>query len=606
MSPEQARGEALDRRTDLFSFGSVLYELATGRMAFSGNTSALVFDAILHKAPTSPVRLNPDLPAQLEQIINKALEKDPALRYQNAADMLADLKRLRRDTTSGHVQPVAPPAAASKKRTSWIIGAVAGILLVAAAFYFWSRGRASSDEISSIAVMPFVNSSNDPNTEYLSDGITENLINNLSQLPKLAVKARSSVFRYKGKEVDPAAVAKDLKVQAVVMGRVAQRGDQLIVSSELIDARTNRNLWGDRYDRKMSDLVTVQQDLTSAISSKLREKLSREVPNAAMKGGTTNPEAYQLYLKGHYQWERRTPGSLEQSKNYFQQAISKDPNFAMAYVGIANYYNVVTEYSPIPASVAAPLGLEAARKALAIDDTLAEAHLAVAGAEWTGLNFPETEREFGRTLELNPNLANAHHWFGLFLCWTGRANEGIPHLQRALELDPLNLQFNANLGQGFDMARQFDTAIDHLKKTIQMDPNFAQAHAQLSNVYKDTKQYDLYFEEEEKAQRLYDDKDEIAILSEVIPIYKKSGYKAALARRIQLHIELSKRRYVDPGTIGYDYAELGDKDQTFFWLDKALAEKAGSLNVLKSIQWMDAWHSDPRYIHLLKQLNLPQ
>jgi Tfp pilus assembly protein PilF len=332
--------------------------------------------------------------------------------------------------------------------------------------------------------------------------------------------------------------------------------------------------------------------------------LSGEVAKAAIKGGTTDPVAYQLYLKGRYQWERRTPDSLEQSKNYFQQAIGKDPNFAMAYVGLADYFNVVTDYSPIPASVASPLGREAAKKALSIDDTLPEAHLAVAAAEWTGLNFSEAEREFRRTLELNPNFANAHHWFGLFLCWTGRSNEGVPHLQRAVELDPLNLQFNSNLGQGFGTARQFDAAIDQLKKTIQMDPNFAQAHAQLSNLYRNMKQYDLHFEEEEKAQRLYNDKDEMAILSEIIPIYKKTGFKAAQARRTQLHIELSKRRYVDPASIGYDYAELGDKEQAFFWLDKAFAESAGGLQVLKAVPSMDQWHSEPKYLHLLKQLNL--
>ena len=367
-----------------------------------------------------------------------------------------------------------------------------------------------------------------------------------------------------------------------------------MVSSELIDARTNRNLWGEQYDRKMSDLVAVQQDLASAIASKLREKLSGEVAKVAIKGGTTDPEAYQLYLKGRFQWERRTPESLEQSKKYFQQAIGKDPNFAMAYVGLADYYNVVTDYSPIPASVAAPLGREAAKKALAIDDSLAEAHLAVAAAEWTALSFQEAEREFRRTLELDPNFANAHHWFGLFLCWTGRSNEGVPHLQRAVELEPLNLQFNTNLGQGLGIARQYDAAVDQLKKTIQMDPNFAQAHAQLSNVYRNMKQYDLHFEEEEQAQRLYNDKDEMAIVSEVIPIYKKSGFMPAQKRRAQLHAELSKRRYLDPASVAYDYADTQDKEKTFFWLDKALAEKAGALQVIKVVPGLDNWRSDPR------------
>ncbi|MGB9203127.1 MAG: serine/threonine-protein kinase, partial [Terriglobales bacterium] len=266
MSPEQARGEALDRRSDLFSFGTVLYEMATGRMAFSGNTSALVFDAILHKAPASPARINPDLPAELEHIINKALEKDPALRYQSAAEMLADLRRLRRDSSSAQVKAAtdAQPAQRTRKMLFAGVGAAALLAILAAAFFIF-RGQSESKEISSIAVLPFVNTGNDPNTEYLSDGITESLINSLSQLPNLAVMARSSVFRYKGRDIDPQTVAKDLKVQAVVTGRVVQRGDQIVVSSELIDARTSRNLWGDQYDRKMSDLLSVQQDITGAI-----------------------------------------------------------------------------------------------------------------------------------------------------------------------------------------------------------------------------------------------------------------------------------------------------------------------------------------------------
>src|SRR6202790_4492463 len=606
MSPEQARGEALDRRSDLFSFGTVLYEMSTGRMAFGGNTSALVFDAILHKAPSSPVRINPDLPAALEQIINKALEKDPGLRYQSAAEMLADLKRLRRDSSSAHVQAVADtqPPKHSRKMLFAGMGGAALLLVVLAAVFFVFRGQSTGKEISSIAVMPFVNTGNDPNTEYLSDGITESLINSLSQLPNLAVMARSSVFRYKGRDIDPQAVAKDLKVQAVVTERVVQRGDQIIVSSELTDARTNRNLWGDRYDRKMADLLSVQQDITGAISSHLRERLSREPKRTAAHGGTCDPEAYQLYLKGLYHWERRTPESLEKSKDYFNQAIQRDPNYALAYVGLADYYNVVSDYSPVPETESGPKARVAAEKALAIDDSLAEAHASLAGAHWSMLEFAPAEREFQRALELNPNYANAHHWYGLFLSWDARHSEAISHLRRAVELDPLNLQYNANLGQALGDARQYDAGVEQLKKTLEMDPNYAQAHGQLARIYLNMGKYDLWLEEWKKSATLYGQTDELAIAEEVARVYSKSGFKPAKLREIEMRKLLAKRRYVDPADMAYACADLRDKEQTFVWLDKAAGEKTAGLEGVKMVPPLDPRRSDPRHPDILKRVGL--
>ncbi len=606
MSPEQARGEELDARTDLFSFGAVLYEMATGRMAFAGNTSAVIFDSILRGAPTSTARFNPDLPAELQRIISKALEKDRALRYQSAAEMLADLKRLRRDSSSARVEIAAEQSQSKKSKTLiWAIGGVVALALLAVAAYFF-RGRSSQDQISSVAVMPFVNATNNPDSDYLSDGITESLINNLSQLPNLVVMARSSVFRYKGRDVDPQTVAKELKVEALVTGRITQHDDQIVISSELIDARTSRNLWGDQYDRKLSDALAVQQEITSAISTKLRERLSGETKAQVAKGGTSDPEAYQAYLKGLYYWERRTPETLEKAKDYFNQAIQKDPGYAMAYVGLANYYVAAPDYAPIPESEAAPKAKAAAQKALQIDPSSADAHAALAGSFWSLFDFPAAETEFKRALELNPNLAGAHHWYGLFLSWEARHPEAISHLHRAVELDPLNLQYQGNLGQVLHNAGQSDAGVEQLKKALEMDPNFTYGHVELSQIYRDTGKYDLAMEEWKKYAALNNDPEEVAIAVDSARVYVKSGAKAAIAREIEMRKDLAKHRYLDPTQIAYLYASIGDKEQTFAWLDKARAEKAGGLEPVKIVRALEQWHSDPRYIDLLKQLGLPQ
>jgi len=609
MSPEQARGEELDRRSDLFSFGAVLYEMATGRMAFGANTSALIFDAILHKAPTSTVRVNPDLPPELERIINKTLEKDPALRYQSAADLMSDLKRLRRDSTSGKVEAALPDSTrplTSGGRWRWAVGLGALLLIVAAGAWFALGSKSNGQEISSIAVLPFINTGNDPNTEYLCDGITESLINNLSQLPNLAVMSRSSVFRYKGKDVDPQTVAHDLKVEGVITGRIVQRGDQLIISTELIDARTNRSLWGDQYDRKLSDLLAVQQDITVAISAKLRERLSGESKTPVAKGSTSDPEAYQLYLKGRYYWEKRTPESLEKAKDYFKQAIQRDPSYALAYVGLADYYSVVGDYSPIPSTETIPGERSAAQKALAIDDSLAEAHLALASAHWDLWEWAAAEREFKRTLELNPNLANAHHWYGLFLSWHRRPEEAIVQLKRAIELDPLNLRYNTNLGQAYFNAGQNDSALAQLKKTVEIDPNFADFYDMRSEVYRTMGKYDLWLEDWKKNVTLNADQDGLAIADEVARVYAKSGYRAAITRHVELLKQLSKRRYVDPTAIAREYAAAGDKDQAFQWLEKAYAEKARGLESLEVARPWEPYRSDPRYLELLNKMGLSQ
>jgi TolB-like protein/Tfp pilus assembly protein PilF len=480
------------------------------------------------------------------------------------------------------------------------------MLALVGAAAFLSYSRSSRGEISSVAVMPFVNASNDPNTEYLSDGLTESLINSLSQIPNLAVMSRSSVFHYKGRDVDPQVAARDLKVEGVITGRIVQRGDQLIISAELIDARTNHNLWGDQYDRKLSDILAVQEDITRAISSKLRERLSGETKKQVAKGGTSDPEAYQLYLKGRYYWEKRTPEALEKSKDYFNQAIEKDPNYALAYVGLADYYYVLSDYAPVSAAEDAPKERAAAQKALAIDDTLAEAHAVLAGADQDLWEWDAAEREFRRALELDPNNGNAHHWYGLYLARVGRREEALSQIKRALEGDPLNLTFNTSLAGGYGGSRQYDLALDQFKKTIEIDPNYASAHDNLANTYRDMGKYDLWLEEWKKAATLANDREELAIAEEAARVYPNGGFRAALIREIELRKQLAQRRYVDRADIAYAYARLGDKDQAFYWLEKAYSEKAGSLQVIKVAKSMDPFRSDPRYLTVLRRMGLPQ
>ncbi|MGB2888579.1 MAG: tetratricopeptide repeat protein, partial [Candidatus Acidiferrales bacterium] len=594
----------------LFSFGLVLYEMATGRLAFSGNTSGVIFHAILSQAPISPLRLNPEVPPKLEEIVNKALEKDRKLRYQSAAEIRTDLARLKRDTDSAHVSAVSGVAPAAKAkpwwRTSaalWIAAVVLIALLAAAGWFYRFAGR--GETIDSVAVLPFVNASADPNTEYLSDGITESLINSLSQLPHLKVMSRDSAFMYKGRQTDARTVGRELGVRAVLKGRIMQRGDGLSISTELVDARDNSHIWGQQYDRKLADMIALREEIAKEMTTALRMRLTGADEKRMAKTYTANPEAYQDYLKGRYWWNKRTGEGLNKGIEYFQQAIAKDPTYALAYAGLADSYSVLSDYGFVAPKEGYPRAKEAALKALQLDETLAEAHTSLASVktsydwDWSG-----GEREFQRAIALNPSYATAHHWHAVTLMIMGRSEEAIAEVKRALELDPLSLIINRTLGQVFYLARQYDQAIEQLRKTLEFDPSFVRAHSFLGLAYIQKFMYKEGIAEFEK--ELVVSPGTPYALSVLGYAYAAAGRRAEAPKVLDKLNELSKQKYVPAVSRVGIYVGLGEKDKAFEWLEKDYEDRSigNSFASIKVDPALDPLRSDPRFQDLLRRMNL--
>jgi serine/threonine protein kinase/tetratricopeptide (TPR) repeat protein len=602
MSPEQVRGEELDARTDLFSFGIVLYEMATGTLPFKGSTSAVIFNAILSQPPTPPLRINPDLPSNLEAIITKALEKERGVRYQSAKDLLVDLRRLKRDTDSRRqLAQLTPPPKRSRRLILAAVAMIVSLLIGVASLYltFW-RG----EPIDSLAVLPLANVGADPDTEYLSDGITESLINSLSQLPQLRVKARNSVFRYKGREMDAQAVGHELGVRAVLTGRVTQRGDGLWIGVELVDTRDNNQIWGEHYNRKLSDIVAVQQEISTEISQKLRLRLTGEEQKRLTKPYTENTEAYQLYVKGRFYWNKCTEDGFRKSIEYFKQAVEKDPTYGLAYSGLADSYSLLGEIGSAPPKEVFPQARAYAEKALKLDEAYAEAHLSLGIVKlFYDWDLVGAEKELRRAKELDPTNPQVYHFYGHYLQIEGRADDAVGETKRGVELDPISLIVNAELGTAYYLARQFDQAITQLRKTLELDPSFVFASWCIAQAYEQLGRNQEARAELSKARGI--SADWSSIIAELGCVYAALGQRAEAQKIIQELSERAKREHIDPVLISYIYIALGDKDQAFVWLEKACQERAGQISWLKVEPKFDPLRSDPRFTELLRRLGLP-
>ncbi len=590
MSPEQALGREVDHRTDIFSFGVVLHQMATGRQPFSGATATETLDRILHAQPESVSSHGPEL----ERIVRKCLEKDRERRYYSARDLAVDLRSLE--------QPSAAAIAASPGRRRWVAGAIAAVLVAAAGvagYLYWGRGQA----IDSVAVLPFVNAGGNPDAEYLSDGITESLIDSLSQLPNLKVRSRNMAFRYKGKEADAQKAGRELGVPVILTGRVTQRGDSLAIRVELVDVADNNQLWGQSYNRKLADVLAVQADISRDVTEKLRLRLGGAEQQQLAKRPTENAEAFQLYLQGRFHLIKRTPQGHQKAIEYFQQAIAKDPAYARAHAGLADAYSYMSFDGGAAPKETMPKALEAAQKALQIDEKLAEAHVSVGLVkrfyEW---DWAGAEREFQRAIELNSSYAEAHHQYGGLLLGLGRYDQAIAEIQRARELEPLNLLINTHLGWVLGSVGRHDAALEQFRKTHEMDPNYAHAYFDSGQLYTALGKYPEALAAYQRSMALsgpaHDD------LSYMARTYALAGNKIEARKLLRQLQDLAARHYVSAFSFAIIHSALDDPDAAFQWLEKALEQRSGGLVWIRFELAGDRTRSDPRFHNILRRMGL--
>jgi serine/threonine protein kinase/tetratricopeptide (TPR) repeat protein len=568
MSPEQVRGEPADAPSDIFSFGCVLYEMVTGKRAFHGPSAAETMAAILREWPIPPGKLQFHIPLDLDHIITRCLEKEPQGRFQDAPALIAALKTI---TESAAGSEIAKPLA-------------------------------TAGAMDSIAVLPFANISGNPDLEYLTDGITDSLINSLSQLRGMRVVARTTVFKYKGQPIDPETAGRALKVRAILMGRVAQRGEFLDVQSELVDVQEGSQLWGQQYRHKLTDIFVVQETIAREITKKLKLKLTRAKMERLTRRYTEDSEAYQLFLRGRYYWNKRTPAWMRKGIEHFELAIQKDPGYALAHAGLADCYALLGSYGALSPQEAFQKSRDSALNALAIDKTLADAHSPLAFVqgfyEW---DWRGAERGFKRAIDLSPSFPT-FHWYGYLLMALGRLDEAFVNIRQALDSDPLALVINAQLAWAMQFARRYDDAIEQARKTLEMDPAYGLAHLWMGLSYLHKGSHDVAISSLQTAHKNLD----------MAPIVLGAlGYAYAINGRseeahqalVQLAAD-AQRHYVTPVAQALIYIGLGELDQAFEWFEKALEDRSWWLAWLKVDPLFDRARSDPRFPLLMSRVGL--
>jgi len=615
MSPEQVEGREVDERSDIYSLGIILYEMVTGRVPFKGDTPFTI--GVKHKSetPKDPKELNAQIPGDLSQLILRCLEKEKGKRFKNTGSLRADLEKVEQGLpTTERLVPGKKPLTSREitvklsLRKLYFPGLATVALVVAAAIIIWrvapKKGAVPAQPVSSsIAVLPFVDDSPEKGHEYLCEGIPNTLINALTNIQNIRVPARTSAFSFAGKGLDIQGIGQKLNVENVLEGSIQVFGSNLRVTASLVKVNDGYQIWNATYDRRLEDVFAIQDDIAQAIVKALKVRVLGDQGKPLIKRGTENMEAYKLYLEGLYYWNKRTGKDLNRSIELFNQAIEKDPNYAMAYVGLADSYSLVSMYGgPSPQEVF-PRAKVAATKALEIDEALAEAHNSLAYVysryDWS---WKAAEAEFKRALELNPNYATAHFWHGELLIFLGRFEEGIQEMERALELDPVSLVINANLGWAYLMAGQHDLALAQLQKTLEMDPNYPVTHLIFGFVYLQKKDFVKAIEEMKKARELVGDVPMVIVsLALACATAGKSEEAGQFLEQLKAN---SQELHVSPVRMAEVYAVMGDLDKALELLDKAYEEKDEWMIFLKIDPNFVPLHQDPRYQALLKKMRM--